>query len=75
LVIKDMGRKGPVLAEPVQAKLTLKRRNGARLRVFALNTLTGERKQELNAQAAADGATFDIGRDHGAIYYEITSED
>ena len=74
LVIKDMGRKGPVLAEPVQAKLTLKRRNGTRLRVFPLNTLTGERKQELNARAAADALTFDIGRDHGTIYYEIADD-
>ena len=73
-VIKNMGRKGPVMAEPVEATLTLARRNGvAPLRVFALDTLTGERKRELQAEPAGGAVTFSVGRQHETIYYELAT--
>jgi hypothetical protein len=73
-VIKNMGRKGPVMAEPVEGSLTVRRTNGDALRGFALDTLTGERKEELQVSTLADGVTFTLQRAHGTIYYELTAE-
>lgn len=72
-VIKNMGRKGPVMAEAVEGTLTLKRANTAPLRVFSLDTLTGERKQELQVKRSANAVSFTIGRALQTIYYELTT--
>ena len=71
MVIKDMGRRGPVMAEAVEATLELRRAVSVPLRVFALDTLSGERKHELDVVVAEDAVTFSIGRQYGTIYYEI----
>jgi len=73
MVIKNMGRKGPVMAEPVEAELTLTRANSAPLSVFALDSLTGERKHALKAETADRRVAFTIGREHQTIYYEISA--
>lgn len=67
--IHNMGRKGPVLAEPVEASFTLT--SAAPLTVFKLNTLTGERNGKLKVTNQNNTATFSI---NGAktIYFELT---
>lgn len=71
-VIKNMGRKGPVMAEPVQAVISLKRVPGHPLKAYALDTLTGERRQELTVSASPESVTVEIGRQYGTIYYELS---
>ena len=72
-VIKSMGKKGPVMAEPVEAHLTLQRQVAPRLRVFALDSLTGKRRQELPAEQTDTALAFDVGRQFATIYYELTA--
>lgn len=69
--LESMGA-APVLAEPVTATLTLAAENPGGIRVYALNSLTGERHQEVPATAQGDSLTFAIGPAHAAIYYELT---
>ncbi len=39
----------------------------------ALDTLTGERKQELQVKTSDHAVSFTIGRAHQTIYYELTA--
>ncbi len=67
-------RRGGRSTAQLGAVVAVPRLNLAPLRVFALDTLTGERKQELAVQAGAGGLTFDIGHACGTIYYEIAAQ-
>ena len=66
----DMG-KGPVVAEPVVARVSLRSDAPDRLRVHALDTLTGRRRQALQATVSRESITFELGPGNNTIYYEI----
>ncbi|NOY80459.1 MAG: glycoside hydrolase family 5 protein [Kiritimatiellaeota bacterium] len=63
--------KGPVLAEPVAAKLTLRSSHAARMEIHALDPLTGKRGQPLEPTATDVDFTFSIGARYRTIYYEL----
>jgi hypothetical protein len=71
-LINDMG-KAPVLAEPVEAKLTLPKAV-AGLKVYALDTLTGARREEVKSSRSGDVFAFEIGASAKTIYYELATE-
>lgn len=73
--IMDMGRKGPVLAEPVLATIAMPILPGnAPLRVYRLDSLSGERRAEI-AVTRADGLErFALDKDTQSIYIELIRE-
>ncbi|MDX9982452.1 MAG: hypothetical protein RBU25_20695, partial [Lentisphaeria bacterium] len=66
----NMG-KGPVLAEPVHG--TLRWRTAGTPAVYALDTLTGQRRERVATVATADGFRFAVGT-HATMYYELARE-
>ncbi len=71
-ILNDMG-KAPVLAEPFAAELAV-RHPGAKLKAFALDSLTGERRQELAVTVQDDFQIIQIDRSASTIYFELAAE-
>jgi hypothetical protein len=67
---ESMGR-GEVLAEPVTATLALRIARGATLAVYALEPLTGRRRERLKTRMRGDRLTFALNGHFRTIYYEI----
>lgn len=73
--IMDMGRKGPVLAEPVLATIAMPILPGnAPLRVYRLDSLTGERRAELAVTREDGMERFTLDKDTKSIYIELVRE-
>ncbi len=68
--LEDMG-KGPVLAESVSANLALAAARPGELKVYALDTLTGERRGEVAATVVDGALSWSIGPEQTTIYYEV----
>jgi len=71
--IMEMGR-GPVLAEPVEAEITLKVDSPSPPKVWALDPLTGRRKGQVPATLRGQTLSFRIGGEYETIYYEVVAE-
>jgi hypothetical protein len=71
--IESMG-KGPVLAEPVVAKLALRVDRPDAIRVQALDTLTGKRALPVRGDVRDKALCFGIGPECSTIYYELYRE-
>ncbi len=63
--------KGPVLAEPVIANLTLRSSHAARLEVRALDPLTGQRREQVDGRVRTGALAFSIGKQYQTVYYEL----
>ncbi len=63
--------KGPVLAESVSANLALAAARPGELKVYALDTLTGERRGEVAATVVDGALSWSIGPEQTTIYYEV----
>lgn len=68
--LAEVGR-APVLAEPVEAAVGLAAEQAGELQVYALDTLTGERRGTVPAQLVDGVLTFAIGPEQRTIYYEL----
>jgi len=72
--IDDKGFKpseGPVMTEPVTATITAKAVPGMPLKVYKLNTMTGERTGELQVAKQNGKESFPIEPDSKTIYFEL----
>lgn len=71
----DMGRKGPVLAEPVLATIGLPILPGnAPLRAYCLDSLSGERKSELTVSRSDGLERFTLDQNTQSMYIELSRE-
>ncbi|MBI4977064.1 MAG: hypothetical protein HZC28_06245 [Spirochaetes bacterium] len=69
-LIFNMGA-APVIAEPVNAKISIK--NAAGTKVFVINPLTGERVKTIPSVRSGDTLTFSIDNGCKSIYFEVAA--
>lgn len=72
-LLKEMGGV-PVLAENVYATISINNRHAADLTVYAVDPLSGARRQKLTTRTAGNTLTFTLDNSCKTLYFEVVAE-